>query len=64
MINIFTNKKALSTLEYTVLIVVIGAGLLVSFNYLKRGVQGRFKNNADVFSSRQYRIGETTIVGR
>ena len=65
MIKIFTShKKAFTVLEYTVLIVAVASGLLISFNYLKRGLQGRFKRNAEVFSDRQYEPGKTIIVGR
>ena len=64
MIMLCTRKQAFSTLEYTMLVVVIGAALLLGFNYLKRGLQGRFKKNADVFSDRQYSPGETIIIGR
>lgn len=57
------HKRAFSVLEYTLLIVAVASGLLISFNYLKRGLQGRFQRNADVFSDRQYIPGRTIIVG-
>ena len=64
MITMLRHKKAFSVLEYSVLIAVVAAGLLLSFNYLKRGLQGRFKRNADVFSDRQYEPDKTIVVGR
>lgn len=58
------NKKAFAVLEYAALCAVVAAALLISFSYMKRGVQGRLMKNADVFSDRQYEPGRTTIVGR
>lgn len=41
------NKKAQSTLEYVVLIVVITAAVLTIQVYFKRAVQGRIKSTTD-----------------
>ena len=41
------NKKAQSILEYAVLIIIVGAVLYVMSNYIKRGLQGRWKSSID-----------------
>ncbi|MCX5712484.1 MAG: hypothetical protein NTY47_05375 [Candidatus Omnitrophica bacterium] len=41
------NKKAQSTLEYAIIIAVVVGALLAIQVYVKRGVQGRFKQAAD-----------------
>ncbi len=64
MSKMFADKKAFTVLEYSVLVLVVAAGLLLSFNYLERSFQARFKRNADVFSDRQYEPGNTRIVAR
>jgi uncharacterized protein (UPF0333 family) len=45
--NILTKKKAQSTLEYAVLIGVVVAGLIAMQTYVKRGFQGKLRENAD-----------------
>ena len=57
------RNKAQSTVEYTVFIIVIMAALLSIQIYFKRGVQGRWKANADSMGD-QYdpRIAETNIL--
>lgn len=40
-------KGGQSTLEYTVLIVIVLAALLATTLYIKRGIQGRWKDAAD-----------------
>jgi len=47
MFKYFQNKRAQSTLEYAVLIVVIIGALLAIQTYIKRGVQGRLKSASD-----------------
>jgi len=47
MLKIFRNKKAQATLEYAVLIAVIAGALITMKNYLKRGYQGKMRQNAD-----------------
>lgn len=41
------QKRAQSTLEYAVLIIIIVAALLSIQMYIKRGVQGRLKTSTD-----------------
>jgi uncharacterized protein (UPF0333 family) len=44
---IYLNKRAQSTLEYSVIIAVIVAALIAMQAYVKRGLQGRFKQASD-----------------
>ena len=41
------RKKGQSTLEYAVIIAVVVAGLLAMQMYIKRGIQGRFRQASD-----------------
>jgi len=43
----YLNRRGQSTLEYAVLIAVVVGALLAIQVYVKRGVQGRFKQAAD-----------------
>jgi len=43
----FKNSKAQSTLEYAVIIAVIVGALIAMQIYIKRGVQGRFREASD-----------------
>ncbi len=45
------NRKAQSTLEYAILIAVAIAAVLAMSAYIKRGIQGRLKANADELSA-------------
>lgn len=47
MLKIFGNRKAQATLEYAVLIAVIAGALITMQNYLKRGYQGKMRQNSD-----------------
>ena len=59
------SKKGQMLLEYALLITAIVASLLTMFNYVKRGVQGRFKTGADAVAGHyQYEPGNTMIMGR
>ena len=61
MVNMKTNK-AISLLEYTMLIAIVTAALIGAQIYLKRGVCGRWKQTADVFGfGRQYDPANTGI---
>lgn len=40
-------KKGQSSIEYSVILIVIIGALLASSNYFKRGVQGRWKTSVD-----------------
>jgi Flp pilus assembly pilin Flp len=44
---IYLAKRGQSTLEYAVVIAVIVGALLASSVYIKRGIQGRFKQSSD-----------------
>ena len=56
------KKKAQSTTEYTVLIVIILGAFLATSDYVKRGLQGRWKTTVDDLGD-QYdpRLGNTSI---
>ncbi|MFH1360162.1 MAG: hypothetical protein ABIJ41_03895 [Candidatus Omnitrophota bacterium] len=47
MLKLLRKKKAQSTVEYAVLIIIIIGALLSIQVYIKRGVQGRLKSAAD-----------------
>lgn len=53
------TKRGQSTLEYAVLIVVIIAALIAMQVYLKRGVQGKFRESSDQIGE-QFSPGYTT----
>ena len=57
------KKTGQSTLEYTVLIVVIIGALLAASDYIKRGIQGRWKSAVDDLGD-QYdpRTAKTDII--
>jgi Flp pilus assembly pilin Flp len=55
------NKKGQSTLEYAVLIIIIIGALLSIQVYIKRGLQGRFKQAADDIGD-QFSPGNTNVV--
>jgi len=59
----FLNKRAQSTLEYAILIVIILAALLSIQVYLKRGIQGRFKSSTDDIGD-QFSPGNTNYISR
>ncbi len=63
-VTLLFSSRGQSVLEYTLLVVAIVGALACLFNYVKRGVQGRFKMGADTISERQYEPGKTIIVGR
>ena len=53
------SKKAQSTLEYAILILVVVAALIVMQIYVKRGIQGRMRESSDQIGE-QYSPGYTT----
>jgi len=60
-INLF-SKKAQSTIVYAALIAMVIGGLLVISMYIKRAIQGRYHQSADVFGAgAQYQPGSTTV---
>jgi len=58
MLRIFFKKKAQTTLEYTILVAVIVAGLIGMQTYIKRGFSGKLRESADSMGQ-QYSPGET-----
>ena len=58
MFKFLRKKKAQSTLEYAVLIIIVIGALLSIQVYIKRGVQGRLKGAADDIGE-QYSPGNT-----
>lgn len=59
------NKKAQSTLEYAVVIFVVSAALIAMTVYIKRGLQGNMRNNADQISGAAvYSPGATNFVAK
>lgn len=65
MFKFLRKKKAQSTLEYAVLIIIVIGALLSIQVYIKRGVSGRLKSAADDIGE-QYSVGNTnyTMVTR
>ena len=45
----YTNKKAQAILEYSAVIIIVAVGLVGISSYLKRNLQGRYKQAADVY---------------
>ena len=58
MFKFLRKKKAQSTLEYAVLIIIVIGALLSIQVYIKRGVSGRLKSAADDIGE-QYSVGIT-----
>ena len=61
MIAYLNTKKAQSTLEYAILIIVIIAALISIQVYIKRGIQGRLKSSADDIGD-QFSPGNTNVI--
>lgn len=61
MLQYLNKKRAQSTLEYAVLVIVIIGALLSIQVYLKRGVQGRLKQATDDIGD-QFSVGNTNAV--
>lgn len=56
------ERKGMTTLEYSVLVVVLLASLLAMQVVLRRAISAKWKQTADGFGSgRQYEPGSTTI---
>jgi uncharacterized protein (UPF0333 family) len=58
------KKKGQSTLEFTILIIIIIGALLSIQVYIKRAVQGSLKSAADDISAEQFSIGNTNYTRR
>lgn len=55
------RRRAQSILEYAVVIVVIAAAIVAVAAYLKRGVQGRYRQAGDAIGAgEQYQPGVTS----
>lgn len=54
------NKRAQTTLEACVLIALVAAAFLAMHGYLKRAIQGNWKQNTDSFSEGQFEPGIST----
>ena len=48
--NKFYEKKGISVAEYSVVIAIVIAALLVMQFYFKRSISSRWKDTADIFS--------------
>jgi len=61
MFKFLRKKKAQSTLEYAVLIIIVIGALLSIQTYIKRGVQGRLKSATDDIGD-QFSVGNTNVI--
>ena len=61
MFKFLRKKKAQSTLEYAVLIIIVIGALLSIQVYLKRGIQGRMRSASDDIGS-QYKVGGMNMI--
>lgn len=61
MLKFFRKKKAQSTLEYAVLIIIVIGALLSIQTYIKRGIQGRLRQASDDIGD-QYSAGNMNMV--
>lgn len=59
------KKSGQSSIEYTVLIIIVIGALLAMQNYFKRGLQGRWKSSVDSLGD-QYdpRVTDSNIIER
>lgn len=60
MLRILRNKKAQTTAEYAILIGLVVAALVAMQTYVKRGLQGRFKDATDQVAIANPSIGATS----
>ena len=56
------RKKAQSTLEYVILIILVVAALLTMQIYVKRGIQGRLRSSADDIGEQFSTAGNMTVI--
>ena len=61
MFKMLNKAKGQSTLEYAILIIIIIGALLTIQQYVKRGIQGRFKSAADDIGD-QFSPGNTNAI--
>lgn len=60
MLKFLRKRKAQSTLEYAVLIIIVIGALLSIQMYIKRGVQGRLRQASDDIGD-QYSVGNMNM---
>jgi hypothetical protein len=60
MLKFLRKRKAQSTMEYAVLIIIVIGALLSIQQYLKRGLQGRMRQAADDIGD-QYSVGNMNM---
>ena len=60
MFRLLNKRKAQSTIEYVVLIIIIIGALITIQVYIKRGVQGRMKQASDDIGD-QFSPGNTNV---
>ena len=63
MFKLLKKKKAQSTLEYAVLIIIVIGALIAIQSYVKRGIQGRLRQAADDIGD-QYEAGNREMTRR
>ena len=63
MFRLLNKRKAQSTIEYVVLVIIIIGALITIQVYIKRGVQGRMKQATDDIGD-QFSPGNTNVVRR
>ena len=61
MFRLLNKRKAQSTIEYVILIIVIIGALLSIQVYIKRGIQGRLKSATDDIGD-QFSPGNTNVI--
>ena len=61
MFKFLRKRKAQSTLEYAVLIIIVIGALLSIQVYIKRGIQGRLRSAADDIGE-QYSVGNMNVM--
>ncbi len=57
------NRKALTTLEYTIVLAIIFLSMVGFMTYFQRSLQGRWKSNSDAFSDEQWAPNEAGTQG-
>ncbi|MCF7916263.1 MAG: hypothetical protein K9L61_00605 [Candidatus Omnitrophica bacterium] len=45
----YKNKKAQSILSYAALVVAVASALILMSNYVKKSIQGKYKQTADTY---------------
>lgn len=63
MLKAIRQRKAQSTLEYAILVVVIIAALLSLQTYVKQGIQGRLRQSSDDIGD-QFSVADSATYNR